>query len=825
MGWPRCCVPGCGENKKLRFRFPHPYSDRHKRFAEWLKRIGDEKLNKMDPKKVYENKRICYRHFFLTDYEEGTHILKRDAIPSRFPVIPRNTVKSCDSNILAPGKAGASSSREGSTALSSKPEPVTGVNGKQVPANTKTEELISLGDDQTPESSSISTVEINTSLFGRISQDLALHRNINPILLPPDDESGATASPTEPLVIDIVVPGTLDLTVQELSTSLPPNPSVSPAWHDRNVPGSETGCSALVPVSTCASDSAVICDSGVKCPDEINQGTVVLPCGTPAEKTVESSSLERWKADIRDGVDNSADDCHLFSIPGSDFAHDAQLEGGENVVEEVSTLDEHVGITEPDADDGDSSRDSIFSHYIARASPPPEKTRTIDGIAVEQLAKTLLAGYADVSVVPVSDPYYRFKLCRLCFRAGKRVTMIYGGAFTDYNLKDAIEDMMRFQVSTSDDYPQVICDHCLLKLTKFKRFKEQFREAKEFFDEELRRNNKTVDEGGGLSSNKVVSVQPVEPSVDKKVNVHPGHRSSMGEEAMMHSSATTTAMDVEAPCTSTLEERLRETNTAGEQTDHDMSAHEEFHDEADVSSDDGRWKAEDEDKEWDQGVVWPLVVPVKKRSNEGAFECRTCGENFVYKNRWKDHMREHEKGYPYPCTYCDRRYKDLPSLNSHIVTHSDYKPFECELCSKRFRRPKDLLVHKNKHEGLRQHLCADCGKAFVDLAGLLRHERIHKNRPEFICNICNREFSHSHGLRSHMEVHQKDEMFTCELCSKQYASRRKLVKHLNYMHGPKREFPCDVCNKVFACKENLSYHRRRHFGLPPRIRKPRVPVK
>lgn len=92
-------------------RFPHPYSDRHRRFAEWLKRIGDVKLNEMDPMAVYQNRRICFRHFFLTDYVKGTHNLKKDAIPSRFPMIPRNVVKSGDSNTLAIGKVGASSSR------------------------------------------------------------------------------------------------------------------------------------------------------------------------------------------------------------------------------------------------------------------------------------------------------------------------------------------------------------------------------------------------------------------------------------------------------------------------------------------------------------------------------------------------------------------------------------------------------------------------------------------------------------------------------------------------------------------------------------------
>ncbi|XP_046404811.1 uncharacterized protein LOC124170157 [Ischnura elegans] len=814
----KCAVWGCNDKTERIQRFPHPRSDGYKRFWSWLALCGNENLLSQHPLDIYDRRRLCTNHFADSDYAvcSNRRKLKKNAMPSINLPPPLLTPHPQQGEFCAPSMATAIKVEGGGNPVVDIPEPSSGVHLMENQTSVTTGQLLGLGDNVIAESSTTSA-QLYASLFGSIpkvfpnNESATSTLGMEPVLVAPVCEmSGPQQSLTEPMAIDIVVPAPAKNVVPEIPPNVSSSASVSPAQRGRNVPGSETSGSTTT-VSTCASDSAVIHDSGVKCLDEINRGTVVRPCGTPAEKTVESSSLAKWREDIRDAVANSADDHHLFSIPGSDFAHDAQVEGVENVVDRDSTPDEHVGITEPDAGDDDSSRDSIFSHYIAGASPPPEKTRTIDGVAVELLAKTLLAGYADVSVVPVSDPYYRYKLCRLCFRAGKEMTMIFGGVFTDYSLKDAIEDMIRFQVSASDDYPQGVCEHCLSKLTKFKRFKEQFREAKEFFDQELRRNNKTVDEGGGLTSNKVVMGQPVVTSADGEAGVLSDREHSV---------------QVDVPTTSRKDEHQWQVNAEGEQPDHDMSAHEDFNDDTDLSSEEDFGKTEGEDFPVHEEMERPQVKPPRRMpSDEDKFACRTCGAEFMYKNHWKDHVREHEKGYPFPCTYCDRRYKDLQTLNSHIITHSDYKPYECELCSKRFRRPQDLLFHKNNHIGLRQHLCADCGKAFAGLAGLRRHERMHRKKRHFICNVCHREFSTNHGLKSHMEVHQKDEMFTCQLCSKQYASRRKLVKHLNYMHGPKREFPCDVCNKVFACKENLSHHRRRHFGLPPRIRKPRVPVK
>jgi hypothetical protein len=59
---------------------------------------------------VYQNKRICFRHFHLGDYVQGTHHLKKDAIPSRFPRAPVDVVAACSPNVLEAAVVGDSTS-------------------------------------------------------------------------------------------------------------------------------------------------------------------------------------------------------------------------------------------------------------------------------------------------------------------------------------------------------------------------------------------------------------------------------------------------------------------------------------------------------------------------------------------------------------------------------------------------------------------------------------------------------------------------------------------------------------------------------------------
>ena len=54
--------------------------------------------------------------------------------------------------------------------------------------------------------------------------------------------------------------------------------------------------------------------------------------------------------------------------------------------------------------------------------------------------------------------------------------------------------------------------------------------------------------------------------------------------------------------------------------------------------------------------------------------CRDCGARFTDHRNFKRHRRIHENLFPYPCTYCEKRFRHSNSLKAHIRTHTMEPP-------------------------------------------------------------------------------------------------------------------------------------------------------
>lgn len=93
---------------------------------------------------------------------------------------------------------------------------------------------------------------------------------------------------------------------------------------------------------------------------------------------------------------------------------------------------------------------------------------------------------------------------------------------------------------------------------------------------------------------------------------------------------------------------------------------------------------------------------------------------------------------PYTCTYCNRGYSYLASLQQHLKTHQlDYQ-FQCKSCNKLFNNKQELDEHKKTHKeqvvngnNPRPHQCETCGKRFTLLENLHRHQMIHSDQRPF----------------------------------------------------------------------------------------------
>lgn len=78
----KCCVPRCDNTMGSMYRFP----SKKEVFlaARWLNLIKNPVLKQLPYAKVYENYRVCFRHFLPQDFEPkgSKRGLKRGTIPS-----------------------------------------------------------------------------------------------------------------------------------------------------------------------------------------------------------------------------------------------------------------------------------------------------------------------------------------------------------------------------------------------------------------------------------------------------------------------------------------------------------------------------------------------------------------------------------------------------------------------------------------------------------------------------------------------------------------------------------------------------------------------
>ncbi|XP_071439186.1 uncharacterized protein [Hetaerina americana] len=455
---------------------------------------------------------------------------------------------------------------------------------------------------------------------------------------------------------------------------------------------------------------------------------------------------------------------------------------------------------------------------------PPRSTlkRLLDkqdvaDLSLKAVANTLLTSSANETVSP-TDPYYRYKVCRLCFKTGQSLTSIFGTKFHQFDIKEVIEELLPYKVSKLDVYPQQICELCLVVLVKFKCFKDKFLEDKKLFDEELAKHKQAMDKEENLRPSEVTiqgeteSVSIERERMDHQYSLLDDNCTEVGLVLSKEDSTGTNPVVqlVEKSSSNAMDETIDGDDVApsasAEQLD---SSPDETEDE---NSNDGDLETTIED------VSPPKKVSTRRAKVEGVFPCSICDQVFMYQNHKDDHMKEHEKNFPFQCTDCDRRYQTLLKLNHHIICHSNYKPYECEICGKRFKIQISLRRHKETHGNEMKYLCPHCGKAYREYTNFNRHMKGHQLKKAYICDICRKEFSHGDKLIRHMVVHSDSTPHVCEICNRRFALKRRLTLHMSRMHRsdskstPVEEHNCDICQKAFSDWALMTEHRRWHFG-------------
>lgn len=86
--------------------------------------------------------------------------------------------------------------------------------------------------------------------------------------------------------------------------------------------------------------------------------------------------------------------------------------------------------------------------------------------------------------------------------------------------------------------------------------------------------------------------------------------------------------------------------------------------------------------------------------------------------------RNHLQNYSYPCTQCDRRFKDRAMLSQHEnEVHNNSEPkLSCSYCHKKFKRRHDRDRHENlAHNPQNTFACPHCASLFTTSSNCQRH--------------------------------------------------------------------------------------------------------
>ncbi|KAJ8708162.1 hypothetical protein PYW08_010528 [Mythimna loreyi] len=239
------------------------------------------------------------------------------------------------------------------------------------------------------------------------------------------------------------------------------------------------------------------------------------------------------------------------------------------------------------------------------------------------------------------------------------------------------------------------------------------------------------------------------------------------------------------------------------------------------------------------------VVKVHSELGMKIVECAVCQESFDNQDDLVQHLKSHGPDVTiYPCMICDTEYQTLKQFQAHSKIHKG--PFAtCHVCGKEMREillKKHLTTHSNPIK-----TCETCGKSFRNKYLLKIHQKIHlenvpcpkcekminpaklpshlqghlmnekemkKHEPKYKCNLCEYKTWDNTHLESHMnQYHLKTKPYICHICSKDFAGRHYLRQHIK-THNV-NSVACMVCLKSFANTTRLKMHLRLHTGEKP----------
>lgn len=191
----------------------------------------------------------------------------------------------------------------------------------------------------------------------------------------------------------------------------------------------------------------------------------------------------------------------------------------------------------------------------------------------------------------------------------------------------------------------------------------------------------------------------------------------------------------------------------------------------------------------------PILGPLP----EGTLQCAECGL-LIKKINLRRHSRLHSSPPNFPCTTCNRTFKQEGNLKRHMAIHS-FKRTRCPICDKSYKRRDAVPVHmKNFHQ---THSCQVCHRAFDNAYAFAQHCKIHSDERPYLCAECGKTFALKRYLKAHKDqTHSSRSLYSCPVCNRYIKHRTYFGTHL-MRHASSLKDSCIKC---------LSYFNQKAFG-------------
>ncbi len=207
-----------------------------------------------------------------------------------------------------------------------------------------------------------------------------------------------------------------------------------------------------------------------------------------------------------------------------------------------------------------------------------------------------------------------------------------------------------------------------------------------------------------------------------------------------------------------------------------------------------------------------LLNHIKSHLNSKDIKCPDCNRLFNTRNAMRSHRDIfHLKKYEKVCHYCSRKFKTTRLFNDHVRKHHEFSErFQCDFegCEKAYPTKSQVYRHKRLHHS-DPVTCSSCSKSFNSQFSLSIHMRRHDAK--FICDKCNRKFPCNFTLQQHLKTHSEIRTYICPHCQSGFYRPGTLTNHIRVVHMSVK-YCClvDSCSATLSGKAGLRRHIQRN---------------